>query len=156
MISKLFNRGLAKLNRFLDKHNGYAWFRNETHASGKGGFPFEGRFCINLGNDEIFRFSYTLGELRTSFGLTCSPDEARFGARFCVPGLSLFVSSSSWTRYGKTTNAIGHKTLDLSVHDGHIWYTTPFADPDHCKTDEPWYFRGTIDLEELFFGKETF
>ena len=155
MVSKFFNRGLALLNRFLDP-KGYAWFRNETHASGKGDFPFEGRFCVNIGNDEIFRFSYTLGELRTSFGVTCSPDEARIGVRFCVPGLSLFVSSSSWERYGKTTKAIGHKTLDLSVHDGHIWYTTPFADPDIHRTEDPWYYRGAIDLEELLLGKESF
>lgn len=154
MVSKFFNRGLAVLNRFLDP-KGYAWFRNETHASGKGDFPFEGRFCINVGNDEIL-FSYMLGELRTSFGVTCSPDEARIGVRFCVPGLSLFVSSSSWERYGKTTRAIGHKTLDLSVHDGHIWWTTPFADPDIHRTEDPWYYRGAIDLEELFLGKESF
>lgn len=154
MVSKFFNRGLALLNRFLDP-KGYAWFRNETHASGKGDFPFEGRFCINVGNDEIL-FSYMLGELRTSFGVTCSPDEARIGVRFCVPGLSLFVSSSSWERYGKTTKAIGHKTLDLSVHDGHIWWTTPFADPDIHRTNDPWYYSGAIDLEELLLGKESF
>ena len=156
MVSRLFNRGLAALNRFLDPKGGYAWFHNETHASGKGDFPFQGRFCINYGNGEIFQFSYTLGELRASFGVTCSPDEARIGARFCVPGLSLFVSSSSWTKYGKTLNAIGLKTLDLSVHNGHIWWTTPFADPDIHRTDEPWYYRGAIDLEELLLGKESF
>ena len=156
MVSKLFNRGLAALNRFLDKHNGYAWFRNETHASGKGEFPFKSRFCINVGDDEIFRFSYTLGELRASFGMTCSPDEARIGTWFCVPGLSLFMSSSSWEHYRETIKAIGHKMLDLSVDDGHIRWTTPFADPDNHRTDEPWYYRGAIDLGELLLGKESF
>ena len=142
----------------LGQRGMWAWFNNlSAEKKGDlGAFPLHGRVFVHAGHDaHTLRLTWKLGDLNLGMAVSSDPHEASIQGHIRLPGISLYLTGESYPLLGKLTGFIGHREARVAIHDGAVWWTTPLADPDLGKSDEPWYVRGCFDLLDFFLGEKT-
>ena len=150
----MFNRFYKYANKQLDKFGAYLSVRNYSAEGRVNKFPLHGAIALSsYRTSDSIRFEWNIGEVKLRAYVESDPDDARFGTGFAIPGLSFHSSILSYQKLGKATKRIGHCEVRLGVHDGAIWWTSPFVNPDMFKSDEPWYLRGSFSFADALLGK---
>lgn len=150
----LLNRFYKYANEKLDKFGVYLSFRNYSAEGRAGKFPLRGALALSsYRTSDSIRVEWHFGVMGTRAFVKSEPGESMFHTGFAVPGFSIYSSVQSYSVFGKATKQVGHREVRVAVHDGAIWWTSPFVDPDMWKNDEPWYLRGSFSFVDALFGK---
>lgn len=138
----MFNRFYKYANKQLDKFGAYLSVRNYSAEGRVNKFPLHGAIALSsYRTSDSIRFEWNIGEVKLRAYVESDPDDARFGTGFAIPGLSFHSSILSYQKLGKATKRIGHCEVRLGVHDGAIWWTSP------------WYLRGSFSFADALLGK---
>lgn len=117
---------------------------------------------------------YVLLTLNFSIGVSCDADDGEVAFRFCVPGLSLYVSvegnalRSVFKRLGMTYEQRkarrksahdsrylyeGKREIGVRIHDWALWWS--FLELDgHWSSSDPWWMHGSFYPADFFLGRK--
>jgi hypothetical protein len=150
----MFQRFYKYANEKLDKFGAYLSFRNYSAEGRAGKLPLRGALALSsYRTSDSIRIEWHFGVMGMRAFVKSEPDESVFRTGFAIPGFSIYSSVQSYSVLGKATKQVGHREVRIAVHDGAIWWTSPFVDPDMMKSDEPWYLRGSFSFSDALLGK---
>lgn len=151
---------IATLAGYGEPEAGGRWsirWQNLSKEDGEGDAPLHGRAWLHWtpDHDEALRLSWNL---RSSFAhASVSSDRSdgcEIGLSIALPPVALWLTLDSRSLLGDLLERLGDREIRVAFHDRTLWWNLGL-DPDEWRSNEPRWRRGSFDVAEALFGKES-